>query len=280
MRAFADVELAAVGVLATIGHRDGVVHMRKRGIDFVPKSVAGTVGAEAVAGAGLAHEAGDDAVKDDAAVKGVVADCAGILIEPAALTGREADEVGDGPGSFHIFQGDGEGARDRAADLHVGIDLRDRFERKQEREGEQAEGEQSFGEHGNNDGEDSASCPLLKLASECGFCEKRFAGAGFSFLLRVPMSAEFDVRYTAKLARLHLSEDEITKFQAQLSQVLQYVEKLEQVNVEGVEPTAHANAIFNVLRKDESRPGFTQKEALANAPRQANGLFIVPKVIE
>ena len=94
------------------------------------------------------------------------------------------------------------------------------------------------------------------------------------------MSAEFDVRYTAKLARLHLSEEEISKFQSQLSQVLQYVEKLEQVNVEGVEPTAHANAIFNVFRKDESRAGFTPEEALANAPRQANGLFIVPKVIE
>ena len=84
----------------------------------------------------------------------------------------------------------------------------------------------------------------------------------------------------AKLARLHLSEEEIAKFQSQLSQVLQYVEKLEQVNVEGVEPTAHANAVFNVFRKDESRPGFTANEALANAPRQANGLFIVPKVIE
>ena len=94
------------------------------------------------------------------------------------------------------------------------------------------------------------------------------------------MSAEFDVRYTAKLARLHLSEEEIAKFQSQLSQVLQYVEKLEQVNVEGVEPTAHANAVFNVFRKDESRPGFTSEVALANAPRQANGLFIVPKVIE
>ena len=94
------------------------------------------------------------------------------------------------------------------------------------------------------------------------------------------MNAEFDVRYTAKLARLHLSEDEITKFQAQLSQVLEYVEKLEQVNVDGVEPTAHANAVFNVFRKDEARDFFTQKEALANAPRQANGLFIVPKVIE
>ena len=86
------------------------------------------------------------------------------------------------------------------------------------------------------------------------------------------MSAEFDVRYTAKLARLHLSEDEIAKFQAQLSQVLAYVEKLEQVDVSGVEPTAHANAVFNVFRKDEDRSFFTQKEALANAPRQANGL--------
>ena len=62
--------------------------------------------------------------------------------------------------------------------------------------------------------------------------------------------------------------------------MLQYVEKLEQVNVEGVEPTAHANAVFNVFGKDEARDSFTQKEALANAPRQANGLFIVPKVIE
>ena len=94
------------------------------------------------------------------------------------------------------------------------------------------------------------------------------------------MSAEFDVRYTAQLARLHLSEEEIAKFQTQISQVLKYVEKLEQVDVTGVEPTAHANAIFNVWRKDEPRAWFTPETALANAPRQANGLFIVPKVIE
>jgi aspartyl-tRNA(Asn)/glutamyl-tRNA(Gln) amidotransferase subunit C len=94
------------------------------------------------------------------------------------------------------------------------------------------------------------------------------------------MSAEFDVRYTARLARLHLSEEEIAKFQTQLSQVLEYVEKLKQVNVTGVEPTAHANAVFNVFREDESRPWFSTADALANAPRQANGLFIVPKVIE
>jgi aspartyl-tRNA(Asn)/glutamyl-tRNA(Gln) amidotransferase subunit C len=94
------------------------------------------------------------------------------------------------------------------------------------------------------------------------------------------MSAQFDVRYTAQLARLHLSEEEIAKFQAQLGQVLAYVEKLEQVDVAGVEPTAHANAVFNVFRADEPRDRFTAREALANAPREANGLFIVPKVIE
>ena len=94
------------------------------------------------------------------------------------------------------------------------------------------------------------------------------------------MSAQFDVRYTAQLARLHLSEDEIVKFQVQLSQILTYVEKLEQVDVTGIEPTAHANAVFNVFREDAPRDWFTAEDALANAPRSANQLFIVPKVIE
>jgi aspartyl-tRNA(Asn)/glutamyl-tRNA(Gln) amidotransferase subunit C len=94
------------------------------------------------------------------------------------------------------------------------------------------------------------------------------------------MSAQFDVRYTAQLARLHLTEEEIAKFQNQLGQVLDYVEKLRGVDVEGIEPTAHANAVHNVFRADAARPGFTVAEALANAPRTANQLFIVPKVIE
>jgi aspartyl-tRNA(Asn)/glutamyl-tRNA(Gln) amidotransferase subunit C len=94
------------------------------------------------------------------------------------------------------------------------------------------------------------------------------------------MSAEFDVRYTAQLARLNLNEEEIATFQAQLSQVLAYVEKLEQVDVSGVEPTAHAQAVYNVFRADEPRPWFTPEQALANAPRQAGQLFIVTKVID
>ncbi len=94
------------------------------------------------------------------------------------------------------------------------------------------------------------------------------------------MSAELDVKYTAQLARLSLSEAEAIKFQGQLSQVLSYVEKLKTVDVTGVEPTAHTSPVFNVFRADEPIPWFNSETALANAPRQANHLFVVPKVIE
>ena len=94
------------------------------------------------------------------------------------------------------------------------------------------------------------------------------------------MSDPFDVRYVAQLARLDLTEAEIAKFQSQLGQVLSHVEKLNAVDVTGVEPTAHANQVVNVFRADVAREGFTPAVALSNAPREANGLFIVPKVIE
>ena len=94
------------------------------------------------------------------------------------------------------------------------------------------------------------------------------------------MSAEIDVRYTAQLARLNLSDAEAAKFQSQLSQVLGYVEKLKEVNVSHVEPTAHTSAVHNVFREDTPRDWFTPEQALSNAPRQANQLFIVTKVIE
>jgi aspartyl-tRNA(Asn)/glutamyl-tRNA(Gln) amidotransferase subunit C len=94
------------------------------------------------------------------------------------------------------------------------------------------------------------------------------------------MSEEFDVRYTARLARLHLTEEEVTQFQEQISKVLGYVESLKKVDVEGIEPTAHANSVCNVFRTDEPHPWFDAATALANAPRQAAQLFVVPKVIE
>jgi len=94
------------------------------------------------------------------------------------------------------------------------------------------------------------------------------------------MNADFDVRYTAGLARLNLSDAEAELFQSQLSKVLEYVDKLKQVDVTGVEPTAYANPVVNVVREDEPGASLPLAEALANAPRQANNLVIVAKVIE
>lgn len=95
------------------------------------------------------------------------------------------------------------------------------------------------------------------------------------------MSApEIDVRYVAQLARLALTEEETARYQAQLGQILEFVAALQEVDVEGVEPTAHPGGLQNVLREDVAREGFSAVEALANAPRAGNGLFLVPKVIE
>jgi len=94
------------------------------------------------------------------------------------------------------------------------------------------------------------------------------------------MAPGIDVKYVAHLARLNLSPEEEQKFGTQLSQVLGYVEKLNQVDVNQVEPTAHAMPLVNVTRPDETQPSISNEEALRNAPASANGLFIVPKIVE
>ncbi len=93
-------------------------------------------------------------------------------------------------------------------------------------------------------------------------------------------AAEFDVQYVAHLARLNLSETEQQKLGEQLRGILAYVEKLSEVDVSGVEPTAHAVPLTNVVRPDVAQPSLTNAEALRNAPAKANGLFIVPKIVE
>ena len=93
-------------------------------------------------------------------------------------------------------------------------------------------------------------------------------------------AADLDVAYVAKLARLNLTDEETALFQTQLGHVLEYASKLSEVDVSRVETAAHATPIFNVFREDEPREYFTAEEALSNAPRQANGLFIVTKVVE
>jgi len=89
-----------------------------------------------------------------------------------------------------------------------------------------------------------------------------------------------DVKYVAHLARLALTPEEERQFAAQLGQVLGYVEKLREVDVSRVEPTAHAVPLVNVTRADEISASLPAEEALRNAPAKANGLFIVPKIVE
>ena len=96
----------------------------------------------------------------------------------------------------------------------------------------------------------------------------------------MPESGEIDVAHVAKLARLNLTADETSLFQEQLRRVLEYAEKLREPDTSQVETAAHAAPVFDVLRDDEGHPWFTADEALSNAPRQANDLFVVPKVVE
>jgi aspartyl-tRNA(Asn)/glutamyl-tRNA(Gln) amidotransferase subunit C len=93
-------------------------------------------------------------------------------------------------------------------------------------------------------------------------------------------AGEIDIKYVAHLARLHLSAEEEKKLGAQLGHILGYIEKLKELDVTGVEPTAHAVPLVNVTRADEIRPSLPNEDALRNAPAKANGLFIVPKIVE
>ena len=90
-------------------------------------------------------------------------------------------------------------------------------------------------------------------------------------------SAEIDVKYVAHLARIALTPDEEKKIGSQLGHILGYIEKLRELDVTNVEPTAHAVPLVNVTRADEIRPSLPHEDALRNAPRQANGLVHRPE---
>ena len=93
-------------------------------------------------------------------------------------------------------------------------------------------------------------------------------------------SSDFNIKYVAHLARIALTPEEEAKLSAQLGNILGYIEKLREMNVSNVEPTAHAVPLVNVMRPDETGQSLSQDEALRNAPAKANGLFIVPKIVE
>ena len=92
--------------------------------------------------------------------------------------------------------------------------------------------------------------------------------------------SDFDIKYVANLARIKLTSDQEDRLGSQLGDILGYVKKLEELDVSNVEPMAHAVPLHNVMRADQVQPSITNEEALANAPKKANGLFVVPKIVE
>ncbi|MCK8816063.1 Asp-tRNA(Asn)/Glu-tRNA(Gln) amidotransferase subunit GatC [Natroniella sulfidigena] len=88
------------------------------------------------------------------------------------------------------------------------------------------------------------------------------------------------VEKIAHLARLDVSEEEKEAFANQLSDILEHAEKLNELDTENVEPTAHALPIKNVFRKDEVRESLEREDALANAPAKDQGMFKVPQIVE
>jgi aspartyl-tRNA(Asn)/glutamyl-tRNA(Gln) amidotransferase subunit C len=96
----------------------------------------------------------------------------------------------------------------------------------------------------------------------------------------MPEPGVIDVAHIARLARLNLTEEEAKLFQDQLRRVLEYVEKLREPDTSELEAAAHSAPVYDVVRADEPHGWFAAAEALSNAPRQANDLFVVTKVVE
>jgi aspartyl-tRNA(Asn)/glutamyl-tRNA(Gln) amidotransferase subunit C len=89
-----------------------------------------------------------------------------------------------------------------------------------------------------------------------------------------------DAATIAHLARLELTPEELAALTPQLSAILEYVQQLQQVNTDGIEPLAHPLPLQNVFRDDEPVPSLSLEEALANAPRRAGDFYSVPAVFD
>jgi aspartyl-tRNA(Asn)/glutamyl-tRNA(Gln) amidotransferase subunit C len=87
------------------------------------------------------------------------------------------------------------------------------------------------------------------------------------------------VRHVAKLSRLALSEEQLDRLAPQLESILQYVAKIDEVDVSGAEPMAHALPLRNVMRDDVVEPSLPLEKVLMNAPETDGPFFKVPKII-
>ena len=89
-----------------------------------------------------------------------------------------------------------------------------------------------------------------------------------------------EVGRVATLARLSLQDEEKERYAKQLDQIWSYIEKLNELDTDGVEPTSHSSSIKNPMREDEVKESLSQEAALSNAPETEQGCFKVPKIIE
>ena len=96
----------------------------------------------------------------------------------------------------------------------------------------------------------------------------------------MPASTDLNIDHIATLARIALTPEEKARFSAQIGDVLTYIAQLREVNVAGVEPTAHAFPVANVWGEDVPGPALPIAAALQNAPEQRDQMIVVPKVVE
>lgn len=88
------------------------------------------------------------------------------------------------------------------------------------------------------------------------------------------------VSYVANLSRIRLDENEINEMQSQMSEIVNYMDILNQLDTENIEPLSHIFNITNVMRDDEVRDSYEREEILKNAPAHTEEAFIVPKTVD
>lgn len=88
------------------------------------------------------------------------------------------------------------------------------------------------------------------------------------------------VQYVAHLSRIDLSQEELERLSLQLTSILDFIDKLKEVDISSISPTNHILPVNNVLRQDNLKASLASEKALENAPQKENNFFVVPKVIE
>lgn len=89
-----------------------------------------------------------------------------------------------------------------------------------------------------------------------------------------------EIGHVALLARLKLTDDETKLFSRQVGSILDYINKLNELDIKDIEPTAHVLPVKNVFREDKSGTSLPREKALQNAPESNDNFYRVPKIIE